>query len=154
MKLTNRRLLVGGSVLGALLLALLAWWLWPETNSRTEVAALELKQKKAPPPRPDPTAIPQFKEPVEILERLGIDPKVTPHCAIINQWHDRGVPMWSILKNVDAQAMFFNEKELECLTASPLPPGILDTAEQRIRVPTHGRRNPGGPSDPPPGVGG
>jgi hypothetical protein len=153
MKLTNRRLLVGGSVLGALLLALLAWWWWPETARHIEVAELEVKKKPVRPPKAL-TDIPQFKEPTEVLERLGIDPKVTPHCAIINQWHDRNVPMWVILKNVDAQAMFFDEKELECLTASPLPPGILDTAEQRIRVPTNGRRNPGGPSDPPPAVGG
>jgi hypothetical protein len=151
MKLTYRRLLVGGGVLGALLLALLAWWWWPEADSRTVAAARVEKKAIVRPPRPDPTAIPQFKESADVLERLGIDPKVTPHCAIINQWHDRNVPMWSILKNVDAQAMFFDEKELECLTASPLPPGILDTAEQRIRVPTNGRRNPGGPGSPPVG---
>lgn len=142
--------MAGGGLIGAFLVALLLWMLWPEAQApKGPVAQQQAKAKKPRPPAALANAeIPQFKEPTDVLERLGIDPKATPHCAIINQWHDRNVPMWVILKNVDAQAMFFNETELECLTASPLPPGILDTAEQRIRVDTKGRRNPGGPGSP------
>lgn len=121
----------------ALLVALLvAWWMWP-TAEAPKVAA----QPPAPQrPVEAPVSL-AMADPVEprkeddVLERLGIDPKVTPKCALINQWHARNVPMWVILDNMQAQAMKFDEKEIECLTASPLPPGILDTADYNTRRP-------------------
>lgn len=152
MKLSDRRLWVGGGLLTAALLVLLGWLVWPEKPTQTKGLVVARGAKPVAAQQQEDAPIPQFKEPKDVLEELGIDPKVTPHCAIINQWAARNVPGWVILKNVDAQAMFFDENELACLTASPLPGGIVEAAEQRVRVQQPpGVRNFGGKPPPPPG---
>lgn len=133
MKLTVRRLVGIGTALAVLIG--IAWLMWP-AEAPTEVAKVD------PPAEPEkarkrnvPTVATSITEPRkegDVLERLGIDPEITPNCAVINQWHDRHVPMWVILDNMDAGAMKFHELELECLTTSPVPPGILIWAENHI----------------------
>jgi hypothetical protein len=79
-----------------------------------------------------------------VLEVLGIDPEETPFCAQIWQWSARRVPGWVITDNMEARAMFFDEKEMACLTATPNPPpdwmpplpgGILEMADARPKYP-------------------
>jgi hypothetical protein len=133
MKLTVRRLVGIGAVLAALAILLL-FALWPSAPAPERTA----EQQDAPAPAkkaPVGMVAADITEPRkegDVLERLGIDPEITPKCAAINQWHDRHVPMWVILDNMDAGGMVFHEFELDCLTTSPLPPGILTWAENHI----------------------
>lgn len=131
MKITIRRVLGAGGI-AALLLGLLAWLLWPDPPKKPVRVAAVTAPKPAPveaPPEPSMPSLVEAREPGDVLEKLGIDPKVTPHCAVINQWWARRVPEWVITDNMEGQAMLFNIKELECLTASPVPPGVLLWAE-------------------------
>jgi hypothetical protein len=132
MKLTVRRLVGIGGALVALLLGI-AWLLWPAAPDPKVAGVDEPEQaEKAKKPVGGGVDITEPRKEGDVLERLGIDPEITPHCAVINQWHDRHVPMWVILDNMDAGAMMFHEIELECLTTSPIPPGILTWAENHI----------------------
>jgi hypothetical protein len=133
MKLTVRRIVGLGGVLVALALLIgIAWLLWPAAPQQVakveEPEEVQREVKKTL----GGVDITEPRKEGDVLERLGIDPEITPHCAVINQWHDRHVPMWVILDNMDAGAMKFHEFELECLTTSPIPPGILTWAENHI----------------------
>lgn len=129
-KISVRRLLWAGGAAALAVLLLLLWAFWPAAPAPVKVATVT-----PPKPKPVRTEVPETPVLIEdrkegdVLERLGIDPIATPHCAIINQWHDRRVPMWVILDNMEAQSMMFTVEELGCLTASPTPPGILTWAE-------------------------
>jgi hypothetical protein len=144
MKVSLRQLLgVGGAILA---IALLAWFLWPAAEPEKEASA----SAKPPPPRTAPASIaPQGDvDPVvaeararaatpedQILEELGIDKSVTPNCAQINVWNYRGASLMTITENMKDGGMMFDEKELACLTASPVPPGVLDVADAHVKRP-------------------
>lgn len=133
MKLTVRKLAGLVGALAALVLVALLWLFWPTAApERVAVAQPPEAKAKAKGTPPDEVSILEARKQGDVLERLGIDPEVTPNCAVINQWHDRHVPMWVILDNMDAGGMMFHELELECLTTSPVPPGILTWAENHI----------------------
>ncbi|MEZ4240678.1 MAG: hypothetical protein R3F59_31905 [Myxococcota bacterium] len=132
MKLTLRRLMGLGGVLLAVLV-LLAWFLWPAAPKQgPRVAKVDTEPPVAPAEQIPARDVLEARKDGDILERLGIDPEITPHCAVINQWNERHVPMWVILDNMDAGGMKFHNLELNCLTTSPLPPGILTWAENHI----------------------
>jgi hypothetical protein len=133
MKITIRRLL--GTSAAALALLLLAWFLWPSTDT---TASARARKGPSPPPQVAPIEVASAEPPepeVDILEKLGIDPKETPHCAKINQWWDRRVSQMTITQNMKDGQMMFNEKELACLTASPVPDGLLQVAEYHVLKP-------------------
>ena len=136
MKLTLRRLVALGSALAALVLVALGLlWLWPTATPSTAPPA-DAEPVAAMKPPVDGGTVPvdilEDRKQGDVLERLGIDPEITPNCAVINQWHDRAVPGWVIQDNMDAAGMVFHEFELECLTTSPLPPSVLTWAENHI----------------------
>ena len=132
MKLTVRRLLGAGGVAAAILVAFLAWWLWPAAApDAPPVAEVEPEKKKIARATIQNRHLEERTE-GDILEELGIDPEITPNCALINQWHHRNVSLMTIMDNMSAGAMVFHNEELNCLEGSPLPPAVLRWAEFHI----------------------
>jgi hypothetical protein len=136
-----RRVLAG--LVAVLALALVLLWWWPRTATREVGAA-----------RPDP-ARPVAAANVPVDEGAGGEaarpaPKearfytledfpdlkdAPPNCQQIVLWDRRNVPAHLIEKNMDAQAMKFDDAEMACLNDKGVPPQVLDRAEHNLRYP-------------------
>lgn len=134
-----RRILAAAAAL--LVLLAVALWLWPR-RSPTEVG-----RNRTPPPRPAPTVqatgepepgslVPPAKEPrMYTLEDFPDLKDAPPNCRQIVLSVRRNVPAWSIEKNMDAQAMMFDDAEMACLNDKGVPDQILVRAENHRRFP-------------------
>ena len=133
--------------LGALVLALAAvvllLLLWPRTPTR-EVGAPR-------PPRPEATAAaapmpteergvvlpppPRGEARFYTLEDFPDLKDAPTNCQQIVLWDRRNVPAHLIEKNMDAQAMKFDDAEMACLEDKGVPDQVLDRAEHNRSVP-------------------
>src|SRR5262249_5993659 len=144
MKISVRQLLVVGGVLLVVALAVLALWSWPARPTAPAPGAVAAAPRRTVPPPLSMSAAeaplvgadnPAAQSADEILTRLGIDPKATTNCAQINVWNARGASLVTITENMKDGGMLFDEGELACLTASPVPPGVLDVADAHEKRP-------------------
>jgi hypothetical protein len=136
--LVRRSLAVTAALLVVLALAL---WLWPRRE--TTVTHAQPVARPAPAvvavqatPTPEGVVMPVDKEPRKYtLEDFPDLKDAPPNCQNIVLSVRRNVPPWSIEKNMDAQAMTFDEKEMACLNEKGVPDQILVRAENHLRVP-------------------
>ena len=129
----------GIGLLMVLVAALLAvWLLWPDVDTGPDPVAR----------RPAPAAVPERPEPPDAASATASDPgqaevvvvdpedpgiPKTEKCTTIADWHARHVPDFTIADNMRDQAMLFTEDDLACLTASKVPPFVLQYAEMHMK---------------------
>ena len=123
-------------------IAVLVLWLWPRRTPR------EVGRNRPVPTVPvasaapveaeagDPSAVrPGVERRLLTIEDFPDLATAPPNCKQIVLWHRRNAPAWTIEKNMDAQAMMFDDEEMACLNEKGVPDQILDRAENHRRVP-------------------
>lgn len=132
-----------GALVVLLFVVVALLWLWPRSRPR------EVRAARAPAPEvvvasapvvtdergvvlpPPPRGEARFYT----LEDFPDLKDAPPNCQQIVLWDRRNVPAHLIEKNMDAQAMRFDDAEMACLEGKGVPDQILDRAEHNRRVP-------------------
>jgi len=135
---TRTRITLGLVVVaGALFVA--AWFLLgsaaaPEEEGPRRGVGRVATRVQLPPPSPVPYKT-ERSEAAQLPDEEVDGVKVTTACKTIVDWQARNVPDFVILDNLQARGQKFEEKDLACLTASGVSPGILRFAEHSPKTP-------------------
>ncbi len=129
----------GIGLLLVLVAAVLAvWLLWPDLDTGPEPVAVA-PEPRAAPIKPPPQAASATTDDgggeaeLVIIDDAGNEIPRTEKCQLIEGWNERHVPHFTIADNMRDQAMLFTEDDLACLTASNVPPFVLQYAEMHMK---------------------